>query len=718
MLTLSNNGDQFVIFAEVDGTFNPPSFTITFDYFISYVLVNSASVPSSGLAQNVYGTGTINVVNNLGSVSIPVIQLTQSNTQAIVQQISINVDNATQATYITLFEWQLLSAGNSTTILYSVQPNLFVLGNITYENGKGWTAYDLTGYPVTKPPVIELTGPVTGIADPTGMLATTITPTGVAAGTYAAVAVETSGQVIEGYNLTGDATSSLNLLTLNTVNNNVGTFGSATDSVTLTVNGKGLVTAASNVPIFITPSQINGQIDLTSQVTGILPVANGGLGTNSLPIFFQDLTNPPLPIPNVYSSWPYTLKWSGSEIVWDFTIPLDSNVVAGTNTGCLLVSSGYGEPIEVSNVVFSPLTANSKNTQASSQLVNTLNMGVQTQGTSGGNLINTTLVGNLSVLSLNPDGSGGGGVLASNQLTVSNIYGDGGVNNGDLTISATQNPTTNAPGNLVLMPGANASQVPTEYGAVTVGPYLTIASTGGQAIISMGAATTPSVAHIIQGTTKTSTSSADGDDIFIFSGQTQASGYTDGNIEISSNRGNVAIQGNEITLSSSNIIFSNPSGSSNVIAVGPDASLGVGPTSGLNYGTSGQVLTSAGSGAPVYWQTLPQPTSDTAIFNFSYGDATPYLLMQIPANKYIFSVEIQITTPFNGGAPALSIGDALNTDNYANLMATTDNDPTTIGSYQETNNVSYSSATDIYLAITPGSGTTAGAGIVIITYQN
>lgn len=129
--------------------------------------------------------------------------------------------------------------------------------------------------------------------------------------------------------LTGDATASgpgSAALTLATVNSNVGSFGTATQVASVTVNAKGLVTAASNLSIQIAESQVtnlvsdlagkqaignyitaltgdvtatgpgssvstianlavtnakiaNATIDLTAKVTGILPIANGG--TNS-----------------------------------------------------------------------------------------------------------------------------------------------------------------------------------------------------------------------------------------------------------------------------------------------------------------------------------------------------------------------------------------------------------------------------------------------------
>lgn len=64
------------------------------------------------------------------------------------------------------------------------------------------------------------------------------------------------GDVTTNANHTGDATGAT-ALTLATVNSNTGSFGSATQVATFTVNGKGLTTAAGNTSISIPSSQVN-----------------------------------------------------------------------------------------------------------------------------------------------------------------------------------------------------------------------------------------------------------------------------------------------------------------------------------------------------------------------------------------------------------------------------------------------------------------------------
>lgn len=79
---------------------------------------------------------------------------------------------------------------------------------------------------------------------------------------------------------TGDATGAT-ALTLATVNSNVGSFGSATQSVTLTVNGKGLVTAASVNTI--TPAVGN----ITGLGAGVATALAINIGSAGAPITYN-----------------------------------------------------------------------------------------------------------------------------------------------------------------------------------------------------------------------------------------------------------------------------------------------------------------------------------------------------------------------------------------------------------------------------------------------
>lgn len=82
---------------------------------------------------------------------------------------------------------------------------------------------------------------------------------------------------------TGDVTNSAGslALTLATVNSNVGTFGSATQASQVTVNGKGLVTAAANVTV--TPAL--GSI--TGFGTGVATALAANVGSAGAPVTFN-----------------------------------------------------------------------------------------------------------------------------------------------------------------------------------------------------------------------------------------------------------------------------------------------------------------------------------------------------------------------------------------------------------------------------------------------
>ena len=91
--------------------------------------------------------------------------------------------------------------------------------------------------------------------------------------------------LVSNANHTGDATGST-VLTLATVNSNVGAFGSATQTSQITVNAKGLVTAASSVTVTPAVASITGlgtgvatALAINVGSAGAPVVLNGALGT-------------------------------------------------------------------------------------------------------------------------------------------------------------------------------------------------------------------------------------------------------------------------------------------------------------------------------------------------------------------------------------------------------------------------------------------------------
>lgn len=127
----------------------------------------------------------------------------------------------------------------------------------------------------------------------------------------------------------------------------------------------------------------------------------------------------------------------------------------------------------------------------------------------------------------------------------------------------------------------------------------------------------------------------------------------------------------------------------------------------VQTGLAGQYLTTDGTNTS--WV-------DTGVFElvFFYGDATPKPLFTIEANKRILSISIFITTAFDGIGASLSVGDA---SNYSSLMATSDILPNIESVWEVTPSVVYGTATPLFLSIVPGSGATAGAGLITITYS-
>jgi hypothetical protein len=104
----------------------------------------------------------------------------------------------------------------------------------------------------------------------------------------------------------------------------------------------------------------------------------------------------------------------------------------------------------------------------------------------------------------------------------------------------------------------------------------------------------------------------------------------------------------------------------------------------------------------------------TTTVAFAFGDATPKNIVIAPADKLVLSVALVITAAFDGAGAALQIGVS---GTPADLLATTDNDPQTLGTYEVTPQKSYPGMTPLLLTITPGSGASQGAGRVVIEIE-
>lgn len=145
-------------------------------------------------------------------------------------------------------------------------------------------------YPSGKSVNLDASGNATALGTPASFVGTNIT--GTASGL-------TAGNVTTNANLTGDITSSGNATTLATVNSNVGSFTFSS----ITVNGKGLVTAASSgsAPVeFVAGTRITfnqtaaptGWTKSTSDDNKALRVVTGSVGTGGSVGFTSALGTP------------------------------------------------------------------------------------------------------------------------------------------------------------------------------------------------------------------------------------------------------------------------------------------------------------------------------------------------------------------------------------------------------------------------------------------
>lgn len=113
----------------------------------------------------------------------------------------------------------------------------------------------------------------------------------------------------------------------------------------------------------------------------------------------------------------------------------------------------------------------------------------------------------------------------------------------------------------------------------------------------------------------------------------------------------------------------------------------------------------------------PQPStgsnagvSSTPI-NFSFGDASPRIVLPVLSNQLVMQVNTNITEPFNAAGASFSLGTFAQPD----LLVSPQQIDLSIPTEFEVNpNVLLTAPTDIVLTLIPGAGATQGAGWFVI----
>jgi hypothetical protein len=113
--------------------------------------------------------------------------------------------------------------------------------------------------------------------------------------------------------------------------------------------------------------------------------------------------------------------------------------------------------------------------------------------------------------------------------------------------------------------------------------------------------------------------------------------------------------------------------------------------------TEAPLVVSIGEAGPT--GPVGQPGSAIPPVDFSYGDASPAIVYTLTEDMFLDSVQVVVTTAFNGTGAALSVGKSGQLEAY---LAAAQNDPTTTATYETSPDVIIASGTVILLSITRG----------------
>jgi hypothetical protein len=130
----------------------------------------------------------------------------------------------------------------------------------------------------------------------------------------------------------------------------------------------------------------------------------------------------------------------------------------------------------------------------------------------------------------------------------------------------------------------------------------------------------------------------------------------------------------------------------------------------------GIAVVAAGRQGPAGANGVPGANGQGAAipYVFSWGDATPALIANVPAGKVVFKVEVVLLAAFNV-ASTVTVGDAGNT---SRLFSTADIDLSSAATYQSNPNHLYGSLTAVNLYVSPGVGNSQGNGIVLLYVED